>query len=287
MTIDKTPDEVANEAIMTRKVCEALILLVEGFNDEKVYQKFLATEDSEIISSWGKDNVLGAITILENEEIRGILGIVDADFWHLEGRLPTSPNVIVTDGHDLEMMMIYSKSFSHFITEVASATKMESFLRSHDVKDIRDILLDNALPIGLLRKYSYNNDLKLCFNKIKFASFINRETMKIEINKMVEVVLSLTRNPALNLSEIIRQVNIMLNSRSDDPYQVCCGHDVIEILGIGLRKCIGSKSKEASSIEMLESGLRMSYDSACFQKTKLYFETKKWSLNNSPYQVFA
>jgi len=283
----QTPDTVANEIIMTRQVCKVMIFVVEGNSDEKVLKKFLGRPDSEFIIARGKDYVLEAMTILDDEDVVGVLGIVDADFWHLDKESPSSSNVIVTDDHDIEMMMMRSKSFTHFIVEVASQTKLEKFLANLDAKDIRDILLERALLIGYLRRYSHTDELNLRFDGLKFNTFIDKETLEIDLTKLVETVLSLTRNSQLDINEVIGQVRKLAEGFSADPYQVCCGHDVITILSIGLRKCIGSKSKEGASPKVLESELRMSYDSDCFRQTQLFRDARNWEIRNAPYKAFS
>ena len=284
----KTPDDVANEVILTKQTSEALVLIVEGYSDEKTFRKFLASADSEFISSWGKDNAIAATAILEHEGIVGVLAIVDADFWHLEGKYPTSANVIVTDDHDLEMMIIHSNSFDHFIFEVASTAKLKKFLLNHSAEGIRDILFERALPIGLLRRYSHENELNLCFNDLKFAKFIDKDTLTLKLKKMIQRVLGQTRNSTLDVDVLASQIDELCVGISDDPYQICCGHDVMAILGIGLRKCIGgSKSSRDATVEVLERELRMSYDSAFFKQTQLYKAAEEWSRNNTPYRAFA
>jgi hypothetical protein len=285
--MEQTPDAVANEVMMIRRVRKVVILVVEGSSDEKTFGKFMACLDSEFVIAWGKDNVLGAMAILDDEGVVGVLGVVDADFWHLDGESPSSPNVIVTDEHDIEMMMIRSKSFVHFIAEVASRTKLKRFLADLDAQDIRDILLERALPIGHLRRYSHIGKWNLQFNCLKFDTFVDRETISLNLEKLIEVVLALTSNSELDTGEVTSQVCALAEGCSDDPYQVCCGHDVMSILSIGLRKCIGSKSKEGASLEALESGLRMSYDSDCFRQTQLFESAKDWESRNVPYTVFC
>jgi hypothetical protein len=281
--MNKTLDE---EAIMTRHQCKSLILLVEGYSDDKTFRKFLASSDSEIISSWGKDNVLCAMAILDHENMFGVLGIVDADFWHLDNISPPTANVIITDDHDLKMMIIRSKSFDQFIAEVASVPKLERFLINNKEEDIREVLFNRAILIGHLRRFSHTEGLNLRFEGLKFNKFVNKDTLAFDLPKMAEAVLSITRNSELKTETIIEQICTLMNSATNDPYQLCCGHDVISILSIGLRRCLGNKSKEAASTEILESELRMSYDSDCFRKTQIYRSAKEWSRNNAPYQVF-
>lgn len=285
--MEKTADEVANEAIMTRQVSWALIMLVEGLNDEKLFRKFLADPETEIICSWGKENVLGAVDILDDLEVIGFLAIVDADFWHVDDHPPHHENVLVTDEHDLEMMMIRSESFAHFIAEVGSSTKLRLFLDAHGATDIREVLLECALPLGCLRRHSHSLGIGLCFNGLKFSTFVARETLAIDLEKMIESVLSLTRDSSLDLTEEVRRIRGLVANISADPYQLCCGHDLIAILSVGLRKCIGSKSKEAATPEALESALRLSYDSECFRRTQLYQSAQQWSQRNAPYRVFS
>jgi hypothetical protein len=284
----KTSDDVANEVIMTRKACQSLVLLVEGSSDVKVFRKFLASADSEVISSWGKNNLLGAIEILESEKIqKGVLGIIDADFCHLDSQIPDNKNVIMTDAHDIEMMIIGSKSFSNFIFEIASIDKLNKFLSNSGLTDIREILLSHAAYVGYLRRYSIIKNLNLCFEKLDFEKFVKKDTFDIDVVKLIESVLSLTKNPDLKSQEISSQLASLMSESSDDLYQICCGHDVISILGIGLRKCIASKSLKESDIRTLESQLRMSYDSSCFCRSLLYEAARAWSHKNPGYQVFS
>lgn len=52
---------------------------------------------------------------------------------------------------------------------------------------------------------------------------------------------------------------------SHDDWCTGCGHDVIGILSIGLRKAIGSSTAGAVSPDILERSLRLAYERAYFQ----------------------
>lgn len=81
----------------------------------------------------------------------------------------------------------------------------------------------------------------------------------------------------------------LLNQKSDihDPWQVCCGHDLVEILSFGLRKAIGSA--KASDIEpnSLERSLRLAYEKTYFYKIQMYLSICSWENNNQPFTVFG
>lgn len=284
--MQQTGDTVATEVVMIRRTYKDTIFVVEGDNDIKVLRKFAYDPDAMFIPAWGKENATYATAILDSECVRGILTIVDADFWHLDGRQSPSPNLLLTDDHDLEMMIIRSSSFISVVKGLASESKVAKVLAEHGVSDIREILLGRALYVGYLRKCSEMNGLQLCFEGIRFDRFINRDTLELDLNKLVECVLALSRNPSVNKSQLINDVVGLVAGYRDDPYQICCGHDFIAILGIGLRKVLGSKSKQAASAEAVGLALHLSYDSEDFKLTRLYNDAKNWEEINDGFSTF-
>jgi Protein of unknown function (DUF4435) len=69
---------------------------------------------------------------------------------------------------------------------------------------------------------------------------------------------------------------------SHDPWQVCCGHDLTEILSFALQKTIGSMKVDA--IE-LERSLRLAYEAAYFHSTQLYQSIRLWESKNQPFNI--
>ncbi|NEP15226.1 MAG: hypothetical protein F6K14_34670 [Symploca sp. SIO2C1] len=74
-------------------------------------------------------------------------------------------------------------------------------------------------------------------------------------------------------------------SSSHDPWQVCCGHDLVEILSVSLRKTFGSNKAAEVEPNRLERNLRLAYEKAYFLKTHLYLKIRTWEANNQPFQV--
>ncbi len=238
-----------------------------------------------IISAENKKNVLDAVEILESDGIvQGFLGIVDADFGHVDDSLPTSQNVVVTDDHDVEMMIIRTKAFDEVLSELGSKCKIRKFPDRE--RGIHDTLMKKALVVGHLRHLSVTDDLRLRFEGLRFEGFINRDTLKMDKNKMINNVFQLTKNPQLEMEDIRNRFLKLIEDENGDPYQICCGHDFVAIFGIALRKVIGSRSKEAASPEALGRTLRLAYDSEDFRKTKLYSDAKSWSKRNQGYDIF-
>ena len=125
-------------------------LIVEGETDPRVYGRVIDEDSCRIIPSHGKEKAICVLEILENDNFTGVLAVVDADFWRLEGTEPTGSNLFITDTHDLETMILKSPALDKLLTEFGSADKIERFIQRPG-KSIWDVLLDSGTPIGYLR----------------------------------------------------------------------------------------------------------------------------------------
>ena len=144
---DITPERTATSIRMIRSERTCSCLLLEGADDHRMYRKFVDDKRCEIFTAFGKEKVLTILNTLENENLPGILAIVDADFDMIEDKPPASPNIFFTDTHDLETMILKSPALEHFFYEHGSKEKIETLLKKRNKKDIRDILLETVMPI--------------------------------------------------------------------------------------------------------------------------------------------
>ena len=284
--MDQTGDTIASEVLLIRDTYKGPVLILEGSNDVKFFHRFVKDSQMEIIPAWGKANVLDAIEILESHGgVQGFMGIVDADFGHVDGSLPTSRNIVVTDDHDIEMMIVKTKAFSAVLRELGSRAKVRNFPGGE--RGVRDALMQGALIVGHLRHLSVTDDLRLRFEGLNFDKIVDRNSLKMDMDEMIERVFALTRNPQLERAEIRDGLSELEKDATDDPYQICCGHDFIAIFGIGLRKVVGSRQSGETTSQVLGMALRLAYESADFRQTQLYSDAKQWSQRNRGYDIFS
>jgi hypothetical protein len=288
-------DTIVNDIIEKRtypKLITTTFLLVEGPSDERFFQSHTHAALCQIIIADGKENIQPVLSLLEKEGQRGILAIVDADFDILEGRLPASPNVLFTDTHDLETMMLQSPALEKILMEFASHKKCAA-IEAKSGKELRTILLECGKHIGYLRWISLQENLSLDFKDLSFEKFIDKETLAItDILKLIRIIQSKTRNSNANKStpyyledSDIHDKMIQIYDEAHDPWHICCGHDLTHILSLGLRKAIGSTNK--TEPDFLESCLRLAYEPAYFSNTRLYADTQNWEKANIPFVVLA
>ncbi|TVQ50985.1 MAG: DUF4435 domain-containing protein, partial [Spirulina sp. DLM2.Bin59] len=91
-----TADREANAIRMKRSTFVGVFLLVEGSKDKKLYERFFEKSLCQIVVISGKPSsklkIISVLGILEESKFQGVLGIVDADFDHLESSAPITPN---------------------------------------------------------------------------------------------------------------------------------------------------------------------------------------------------
>lgn len=298
MSSYSSPYDIANEIMMQRATGthSGIFLLVEGRSDKLFYRRLVDVEKCEIVvvsvptdgsdrdnnsGNYGgaKNLTLRVLEILEASNTPGILAVVDSDFWQLENAVPSSQNLLVTDTHDLETLIMKSPALEKVIAEFASEEKIAKFNR-----DIKETLLAAGMPVGYLRWISLQEDLGLSFQNLSFNKFISSDKLTLDEIKLVKEVKNKSQKPALD-DNLIREKLKSLKNRNDDPWLVCCGHDLVEALSLGLRKTWGSNDSKEVKPELLEKCLRLACEASYFYQTELSKSVQRWEENNPPYRV--
>jgi hypothetical protein len=277
-----TAHDIANTVRMTRTLHKGAFLIVEGDTDARVYKRFVDEIKCKVIPAHHKDNATEVLKILENESLEGILVIVDADFWHLESIKTNSVNLFLTDTHDLETMIISNTEvLEKVLSEFGSTNKINQL--HHPVIHL---VLEATLPIGLLRWIASpsKDNLPLKFRDLLFENFVDKPKLKININKLLEEVKANSGDPEINEESIKNKIK-SLKKENHDPWQVCSGHDMVQILAIGFRFVFGNKKTKKLTAEILEGMLRLVYEYSHFQLTQLCRSIKSWEKTNAGYKV--
>lgn len=277
-------ERVANQIRFRRSTYQGTFLLVEGNSDKIFYERFVDKSTCELVSTSGKpSSKFRAISILkileEKSSFKGVLAIVDADFDRLSIPVDQNSNLLYTDAHDLEAMLINSPAFDKVVAEFGSKEKILQFNQ-----DIRTAILESSVSLGYLLWISQCDELNLTFEGIRFSKFIDEKTLNIDELKLIQEVKN--KSQAFSFKDgDLQQRLIEQKSDEHDPWQVCCGHGLVEILSLGLRKAIGSnKATDVDPIN-LERNLRLAYEEIYFQDTQLYSLIRTWESNNQPFRV--
>lgn len=193
---------------MTPRNADKALILVEGPDDEQVYRHYFDSSYSFIRQCEGCDVVRGVCEYVRKyKPAIKCLGILDSDFRRLCGRNLRRPNIVYTDTHDMETMILFSPVCFTKLCRIAACSgpvhdvivedlRLLSFMRWYNMA-ARLSYIDYELDIenatsSQMRDYHYLNDrfiptdgspkpwLKRCFDR--FAHEKKDSPMKQVIN---------------------------------------------------------------------------------------------------------
>lgn len=284
-----TGETIASEVEMIRTSFKGAILIVEGGNDKNLFNQFIDDSLCYLIVAHGKENAISAISILNSEKKKGIVALVDSDYWRIDGIESDHKNLLVTDLNDIECMIFDSTALDKVVAEYCSKNKVEK------IGDLRNYFIDRATTIGLLRLTSHRKRFNLVFESIDYKKFTDRDTLDIDVDLLVRHINQLTSNLMRKKNIISRNIPDMelikyMEEQKEltkyhDKLKTCCGHDIIGIFAIGLRKLIGTVSSAVSDYENIGKLFRLAYGSVEFKATYLARSIVEWEINNKPFVI--
>lgn len=281
-----TPNRTANTIRLQRQSYNGTFLIVEGKYDKLVYQRFIDDNECRLTVPFetdNKNNIINTIEILEQDNFQGFLAILDADFMIVEQNEPLSSNILLTDTHDLETMILQSPAFNNFLLEFASENKLSMIVQKTG-RDVLDTLLEIAVHIGYLRWFSTQNGLNLKFEGLDFKKFINMRNLEFSKSDLIKTVKNNSKRFDINEEHIQSQLE-QLRDTDQDPWQICCGHDFINILSISLQRVYGTYNTGQVESIMITRILRLAYEYDYFRKSLLFRSIQDWELMNQPFRL--
>ena len=278
-SLRQRPVEIANQIRLTRSQHPGPFLVVEGRDDRLFCERYTLKDGCRVLVAGSKNNVLEVIRILEGVSFPGVLGIVDPDFDVLEDALPTSPNVVTSDAHDLEISLLNSPALDRVLIEFGSRRKVESL-----GGDVRSLLFTAASRVGYLRWLSKKESLGLTFQGLKLAACVDRQTLEVDSLEVCRKVKNLSRRSELDEAQL-DEAAAALSRRRHDIRHVCCGDDAMQILSVGLRRVIGTNRAQHVSVERLRSALRLAFEDADLELSALGEAIWSWECRNPGFRV--
>ncbi len=270
MLDSREPSSIANVVMMLSSQHDGSSLLVEGSSDAKLYERFVACDQCRIIISWNRQVLEKALEILEKRGFKNALGVADADFDNLMPPPGRNKNLFLTDTHDLETMILSSPALEKILKEFGSKKKLVCC-------DARDDLLRCGIEIGALRWISVKDKLSLKFEGLNLTKFIDRTTLALNFKVLIKTIKNNSSKHGLSEATVAKKRG-ELDLTKCSPWDICCGHDLVEILAFGFRRKFGTRN---ISCDYLEATLRVGYELAYFKTSLLYKSIKTWEKTNS------
>ena len=272
----KTPGTIVAEIKMSRMSHSGSFLLLEGADDVRFW---LGRKhgDCELVIAENKPNVVNSIDRLDNQDFDGVLGVFDSDYDALMGVSHESPNLVAVDAHDLECLLCRSAALGAVLAELGDAARIRRFEAAAD-REIRHCLLDRALVFGRLRWAALRHGETSGLQQIRIPRFVDENTWEVDDEGLLDAIQIDSARSADTWAKRIADLP------PADPWHVARGHDMVDILRIGLRKVLGNISPQVGRKEIARI-LRQALPKEDFVATGLYAEVRQWEGSNAPYHI--
>jgi hypothetical protein len=276
---------VAN-AIMQDNSYSGYYLIVEGVKDSKLFNKYVDHSNVRIREAFGRANVEQVLNTLSERGFNKKVGVIDSDFDELLNVKSTTPDLLKTDHHDMEVMIFKSKAFDEILKVFCSMTKIAK-LEKGAALTIRDIIISLAEELGYLKIANKIYNMQLHFrpakpdgNQLKYHHFIDEKTLKFKgIKALIETVRNYSNGKSENLAtyETAHQ-NLLSQQKIDyDVYHLVNGHDLSNILFLVMKKTLASQNKMLTSHHSIEDSLLLAFDYDDFKQSKLFKLLTEWA----------
>jgi len=284
---------LAAEVRMQRTQDLRTVMLVEGASDARFFERFVDHERCYVLSAHDRARALELLRILNSEAFSGVLGVIDADFGRVTGKLESDLNLCFCDAHDLEMMLLRSPALDRVISEHCSKDKLERFYSTRNPPTVLGAFLAvSCVPIGVLALTSLKNQLALFFEGLSFSDFFEKETLELDVEKLVRSVLNKSNRHEPQLFSELYKAAQPEHSVGCDAWEMSRGHDCVELLAFALRSTIGTKksktgdrSPQPATVDVLERELRLAFSETDFFGTALSRAIIEWESTHPEHQV--
>lgn len=264
---------------MLRGATRRAVLIVEGASDEKFWSRFSDRETCELVIARGKQNALDAMNLLRSQAVDGIICIVDRDYDPFLGKDEACEDVVVTDDHDLETMLVRSESFEAVAAELGSKTKIDKIGGSNA---LREIVVRIGVQVGSVRLFSLEKAENLKFEGLKYRFFDPENTMDA-LPAIAKEVYDNTGRPGADLAAVL-EFGEQLERQAPNEWWVVCGHDLTEMMGRALRSIAGNLDARAASASEMEKHLRLACDSQFVKGLTMTEAIRTWERANPTFR---
>ncbi|MDE2858227.1 MAG: DUF4435 domain-containing protein [Chloroflexota bacterium] len=292
MTAQEIATEIGLRQIHGRIYGEGeTFVMVEGKTDELLWEEFRAKDDCTLYPAKGKDKIIAALEVAKKREMRGIAGIVDADYWLVTNAEELGTENLLYDDccPDMESILLHSPALRKVLRHSINADEIEQLHAFADTLKIEAQRL--ATELGYFRLLNHLNDYGLRCNSIRFAEVIDRDTLELDRDLVASKLAG--DLAGITSEDLLRQVAELREQYPPGNAQLCRGKDVVGIMAFILpilfKSEFGNDLSAAMTAPVQDKGLskylRIAYEFGYFKETSLFDCICKWEDDNKPYRI--
>ena len=296
MQPEMTPHEIANEIRARQVHCRIYgegetFVMVEGKTDEVLWEEYRSRDDCTLYPAYGKDKIIDALDVARRRDMRGVAGIVDADYWLITEADVLGTENLLYDGccPDMESLLLCSPALKKVL---------RNNLYNYDVNEVHAFAEKLAAAarriaaeFGYFRLLNHLKDLWLRCNSICFEDVIDCDNFMLDRQLVASKLAG--GKAGLNAEDLLEQIEELKQVYAADNPKLCRGKDMVAIAAHLLPKLFQQEFGDGTSIETLPStraktlskDLRIAYEFGYFLQTSLYSCIRSWESANAPYKI--
>ncbi len=264
------PDEVFAELLMMRQDFDGAMLLLEGSHDADRFEKFVDEEACGITICFGKENLVGAIKIAQEENFDGCIALADADFDRVLGKLQDFPNIVYSENYDFDMDLLKTDATRRYLKVVADNEKCSAF-GTHD--QLFDAIVMSLAPLTHAKLANELFGLGYSIREVQWYKFY--KDFRIDPGRLLAGILGkeVSQKGAL---DALKARLADAASKVEDVSTITNGHDFCWGLGENLRETIGNRARNLCSGKEVEIHIRLTIDESDFKSLAIFKKIKEW-----------
>ncbi|UXY09682.1 DUF4435 domain-containing protein [Kosakonia sp. ML.JS2a] len=255
----------------SEKYSGKILIVLEGRTDIGLF-KCLELHDSIHYDSpcKGKISVIDSVRKLRESGNDKVYGVCDADFDIILNR--SYEDIVLTDFHDIEVMMISCGFIRNFFFEYTNPKSYEFLDENALISEIEKNIFDVCYYIGVLKWINAEHDFGFNFTNLNIESFVHFDGFRISFDKDIFISDVLKRYKKEVDYDYISMLYDEYDQKTVDVLHVCNGHDFTNVLS-KLYKGEFTNDKNINQ-DKIERNLRLYYSAQHFEKTNMYNKIK-------------
>lgn len=216
--------------------------------------------------------------MVDRRPIPGVVALADPDYDRLEGRLPSSPNLVFTDARDLETTLARLGALRRVVYEHGQSDRIAAF-ESERGASVEDALIGLSAELGRLRWLHQRAGGSVGMDWLKPRRFVDERSLTLEYEDLQREAVKHGLAPSTAALQAC-----LAELPEADPWQVARGHDLVEVVVVALRTRLGRWPSSRGAAEVA-SGLRLALDRAELESSRMVSEIRAWEKAQGHYRV--
>ncbi|MFG2353732.1 hypothetical protein [Streptomyces sp. NPDC048521] len=242
-------------------------LLCEGDSDCAVLDPHLIENACETVPGYGKDSVVIAINLVDQQGLRNVGALVDRD-WR-KSRHSISALATQTDHYDIDATVFFTGNVcQRLVSAFCDRQKVRDFLTARRLTSPVEAATKLALPLGILRKLSFDNGWGLRVAGTPIKEVVSEEGDTVDTGSLFDLCLKRSKAARIGPSDknsVAAALETEISSVADAS-EYCCGHDLNSALAYLMQAYWGGRVSK----DTLERSMRGAFSCSDLASTRLH-----------------